>query len=54
MRIYTIAYLNDRDEEDFIQVRSYSEDAAIKYCGIPLEKVLYVECAMCDAKRAYG
>lgn len=54
MRLYNISYINDRGEEDFVQVRSYSEDAAIKYCGIPYDRILYVECALREAKRALG
>ena len=43
LKTYVITYLDDKDEEHVLSVNAATADAAAKYCGIPMEKIVDVE-----------
>lgn len=43
MRWYVITYLDDEGNEQVIEVKAASEDAAAQYCGIPFDRIVEVE-----------
>lgn len=46
MRWYIITYLDDEGNEQVIEVKAASEDAAAKFCGIPFDRIVDVELAI--------